>query len=177
MQVSNSIYFKSGFLNFKGENVDPKSRETPINDSIGHNPDNAIDFIDDTGERVTISKKVFMGILNSVYKMDTSASKQDFVDAVDRAGMLKDGLAHPISKNELLEYMNKHDNAPAADSNSDSAFHSLQKAGVKLTKEELLEILIKNQEDKEVALKSFNKTPRIDTSSLFKYRAMIDKKV
>ena len=161
MQVSNSIHFKSGFLNSKGENIDPKTREKPIDDAIGNNPDNAIDFVADTGERVTISKKVFMGILNSVYHMDTSISKQDFVDAAADAGILTDGLAHPISKSEFLAYMNEHDDAPAADNNA--TFTTLYKVGGKLTKEELLELLKKSIEEKKLALKN---TEQIHTKEI-----------
>jgi len=173
MQVSNSIHFKSGFLNSKGENIDPKTREKPIDDAIGNNPDNAIDFVADTGERVTISKKVFMGILNSVYHMDTSISKQDFVDAAADAGILTDGLSHPISKNEFLAYMNEHDDAPAADVNA--IFSTVYKVGKKLTKEELLALIKKSVEEKKAKLESLNKPSGIDTAKLLKTKEELSK--
>ena len=161
------------FLNSKGEKVDPKSRETPIDDSIGNNPDNAIDFIDDTGERITLSKKVFMGIMNSVYKLDTSISKEDFVNAIDSEGTLKDGLAHPIEKGELLAYMNEHDDVSTPNNNSDSAFSSLQAVGVKLTKEEILELIKKKLEEKRINLQSLQDNINIDTKTLFEYQTNI----
>ena len=174
MQISNSIHFKSGFLNSKGENVDPKTRQKPIDDAIGHNHDNAIDFIDKpSGERVTLSKKVFMGILNSVYRMDTSISKQDFADAVTDAGILTVGLAHPISKSEFLAYMNKHDDAPAADANA--TFNTLYKAGGKLTKEELLALIKKSVEEKKAKLESLKKPSNIGTENLLKMKNEISK--
>jgi len=174
MQINNSIHFKSGFLNSKGENVDPKTRQKPIDDAIGHNHDNAIDFIDKpSGERVTLSKKVFMGILNSVYRMDTSISKQDFADAVTDAGILTVGLAHPISKSEFLAYMNKHDDAPAADANA--TFSTLYKAGGKLTKEELLALIKKSVEEKKAKLESLKKPSNIGTENLLKMKNEISK--
>jgi len=174
MQISNSIHFKSGFLNSKGENVDPKTRQKPIDDTIGHNPDNAIDFIDkSSGERVTLSKKVFMGILNSVYRMDTSISKHDFVDAAADAGILTVGLAHPISKSEFLAYMNKHDDALAADDKSNATFNTIYKVGKKLTKEELLALLKKNIEEKKANLKALKKPSDISTEKLLKTKKEI----
>lgn len=172
--VNNNIHFSRTIcLNSKGEEVDPKSRQKHINDTIGNNPDNAIDFITDTGERVTISKRMYMGMMNSIYYMDTSVSKQDFVNALNDAGGLRDGLVHPISKDELLTYMNKYDDKQTIQ-NPDKAFSLLHKVGVKLTKEELLEMIKKNQEDKKRGLKNLEQTPKIDTQTLLKSKKNIE---
>ncbi len=174
MQVSNSIHFsKTVWLNSKGQEVNPKTHEKHIDDAIGNNPNNAIDFVDDTGQRVTLSKKVFMGILNSVYHMDTSISKQDFVEAAADAGLLTDGLAHPISKSEFLAYMNKHDDAPAVDANATS--NTLYKVGGKLTKEELLALIKKSVEEKKAKLESLSKPSGIGTARLLKTKEELSK--
>ncbi len=175
MQVSNSIHFsKTVWLNSKGQEVNPKTYEKHIDDAIGNNPNNAIDFIDKpSGERVTISKKIYMAILNSVYHMDTSISKQNFVNAAADAGILTDGLAHPISKSEFFAYMNKHDDAPAADANA--TFNTLYKAGGKLTKEELLALIKKSVEEKKVKLESLKKPSNIGTENFFKMKNEISK--
>jgi len=166
-------FSKPVFLNSKGEEIDPKSIEISKGDNIGNNPNNAIDYIDDLGQRITMSKKVFMGIINSIYHMDTSVSKQDFVNALNDAGGLRDGLVHPISKDEFLTYMNEYDDKQTTP-NPNKAFSLLHKVGVKLKKEELLEMLKKNQEDKKRGLKNLEQTPKIDTQTLLKSQKNIE---
>jgi hypothetical protein len=163
------------WMNSRGERIDSKLIETPINDSIGNNPNTAIDFIDGpSGERITFSKEEYMGLLNAIYdEVYLDVTKEEFVNEISSAGMLTDGLVHPIDKGELLAYMNKHDNAPATNSNSNSAFHSLQKVGVKLTKEELLELLKKSMEEKKARLNSLEQIPKIDTKTLLEYQKNI----
>ena len=161
------------WINSHGDRIDSKLLETPMNDSIGNNPDTAIDFMYDTDERITFSKKEYMGLMNAVHnELYSDATKEEFVNIIDSAGMLTAGLVHPISKNEMLAFMNENADKQTIKSSNDP-FSALAKVGVKLTKEELLELLKKSMEEKKAHLKGLEQTPKIDTKTLLEYQKNI----
>jgi len=174
----NSVHHESSgmtWVNSHGERIDSKLLETPINDNIGNDPDTVIDFIDKpSGKRITFSKKEYMGLMNAVHnELYSGTTKEEFVNVIDSVGMLTVGLVHPISKNEMLAFMNENADKQTIKS-SNNPFSALAKVGVKLTKEELLALLKKSMQEKKAYLKGLEQTPKIDTQTLLKSQKNIE---